>query len=108
MQFNAIDPVSGWKIDFIIRRRRPFSVEEFARRQPIVLDGTTVNVASAEDVIIAKLEWAKLSESARQIDDVVGILRTTGSEVDHEYVERWVGELGLAAEWNAALRAAGG
>ncbi len=27
--FNGIDLNSGWKIDFIIRKSRPFSLEEF-------------------------------------------------------------------------------
>jgi hypothetical protein len=57
-------------------------------------------------VIIAKLEWAKLSQSMRQIDDVAGIVRVTGSDLQLGYVERWVGELGLATEWDTALRQA--
>ncbi len=31
-QFNAIDPESGWKVDFILRKNRPFSISEFERR----------------------------------------------------------------------------
>ncbi|MEX0892808.1 MAG: hypothetical protein WEB88_11615 [Gemmatimonadota bacterium] len=31
-QFNAIDPESGWKADFIFRKSRPFSETEYARR----------------------------------------------------------------------------
>ena len=31
-QFNVIDPATGWKVDFVIRRDRPFSRAEFARR----------------------------------------------------------------------------
>ena len=38
-QFNAIGPDAS-KVDFIIRRDRPFSVEEFRRRQPADLLGT--------------------------------------------------------------------
>ena len=30
-------------------------------------------VASAEDVIIAKLEWSKMAQSQRQIEDVAAI-----------------------------------
>jgi hypothetical protein len=32
-QFNIIDHATGWKIDFIIRRPRAFSREEFERRR---------------------------------------------------------------------------
>lgn len=34
-QFNVIDERGLWKIDFIIRMDRPFSVAEFARRGPV-------------------------------------------------------------------------
>lgn len=57
--FNVIDLESGWKIDFIVRKSRPFSVEEFARRREAEVLGTNVTIASAEDVILSKLEWAK-------------------------------------------------
>jgi hypothetical protein len=36
-QFNVIDMATGWKADLIIRKARPFSVEELARRHPVEL-----------------------------------------------------------------------
>src|SRR5687768_4478546 len=30
--FNVIDTYSGWKVDFVIRKDRPFSIEELERR----------------------------------------------------------------------------
>lgn len=67
--FNVIDPGSGWKADLIIRKRRPFSEEEFARREPAEVLGLPMAVTRVEDLIIAKLEWATLGGSARQIED---------------------------------------
>lgn len=58
--FNVIDTRTGWKVDLIIRRDRPFSRSEFARRRPVRIEGVEVHVASPEDVILAKLEWARL------------------------------------------------
>jgi hypothetical protein len=97
-QFNAIGPDSS-KVDFILRRNRPLSVEEFARRQAADLLGTPGTIASAEDLVIAKLEWAVASESERQLRDVAGILAAAGEEFDEDYVERWVDALGLAETW---------
>jgi hypothetical protein len=54
--FNVIDLATGWKIDLIIRKSRAFSLEEFDRRQLITVQGLPIFVASAEDVVIAKLE----------------------------------------------------
>jgi len=105
--FNVIDLNTGWKIDFILRKSRPFSLEEFTRRRPMELVGSTLDIASAEDVVIAKLEWAKLGESSRQIEDVAGILRTQGTDLDFEYIERWVVKLALTNEWNGARKSAG-
>lgn len=100
--FNAIDR-SAWKIDFIVRKSRPFSVEEFARRLAVHILGVPVFVASPEDTIVAKLEWSKHSGgSERQRRDVVGILETMSDELDRAYIERWIQILGLEVEWLAA------
>ena len=101
--FNVIDQATGWKIDFIIRKNRAFSREEFGRRVAMPLLGVPVFVASAEDTVVAKLEWSSQSGgSARQRRDVAGILATVGDALDRAYIERWVGDLGLADEWSAA------
>lgn len=105
--FNVIDLESGWKIDFIVRKSRPFSIEEFERRREADLMGTTLYIASAEDVLLSKLEWAKMAGSERQIRDVAGILRTQGPDIDTRYVERWVDALQLRDEWDRARAEAG-
>jgi hypothetical protein len=54
-------------------------------------------------VIVAKLEWSKLcGGSERQRRDVAGIIATTGSALDRDYVERWGRDLDLLEEWQAA------
>jgi hypothetical protein len=101
--FNVIDYETGWRIDFIFRKNRPFSVQEFKRRHVVALSGLQLFVASPEDVLIAKLEWAKMGESQRQIEDAAGILRIQGEHLDREYVEKWVRELELGTQWRAAI-----
>jgi len=105
--FNVIDLATGWKIDLIIRKSRAFSQEEFRRRQRVSLHEVPLFVASAEDVIISKLEWAKLGQSRRQIEDAAAILRVRGDALDQPYLEKWIAELGLVDEWGEALRVAG-
>jgi hypothetical protein len=105
-QFNLIDMRTGWKVDLIIRKSRPFSREEFDRRKVVALEGEDVPIASPEDVLIAKMEWARMGQSARQIEDAGKMLRVRSQQLDWTYVERWVDELGLAAEWAAVQRAA--
>lgn len=101
--FNVIDLASGWKIDLIVRKDRPFSRQEFARRIEMTVLGVVVFVASPEDTIVAKLEWSKLAGgSERQRRDVAGVIATVGSPLDRAYVERWVRDLELSVEWEAA------
>lgn len=107
--FNVIDLVTGWKVDLVTRKARAFSAEEFARRKSHVVLGVNVPVASAEDTIITKLEWSKLSNgSERQRRDVQGILELKGNELDFEYIERWIRDLALEEEWSCVHRAEGG
>jgi hypothetical protein len=106
-QFNAIDRQGGWKVDLILRKDRPFSHAEFARRQPIQLADITADVTTAEDTIIAKLEWAKRGPSERQLRDVAGILRARRNELDRDYLAGWVADLGLDEVWERALALAG-
>lgn len=101
--FNVIDMTSSWKIDFVIRKARPFSVEEMSRRRRARLLGADVFVASPEDVIVSKLEWAKLGGgSPRQLRDVAEVLAAQADVLDLAYIERWVADMDLVAEWDGA------
>ena len=106
-QFNAIDQQTIYKADFMIRKSRPFSEEEFRRRVPALFGDVPVMIATAEDVILSKLEWAKLGGSARQIEDVSKLLEVRWDQVDLGYVEQWVEQLGLQAQWAMAREQAG-
>jgi len=101
-QFNAIDPSSGWKVDFIVRKDRPYSRIEFDRRRRVSLLDLEVSIASLEDILIAKLEWSRLGDSALQRQDVVQLLDRAWERLDRAYVEKWVAELGLTSEWENA------
>lgn len=100
--FNVIDMENGWKVDFIFRKSRAFSKEEFDRRRRVVLHGVPIFMASVEDVIIAKLEWAGLAKSRRQIEDVAAILKIRSGELDLVYIAKWIDDLGLRQQWAEA------
>jgi hypothetical protein len=87
-----------WKIDFIFLKPRAFSQEEFMRRVEADGLGMRLFVATPEDLLIAKLEWAKLGESDRQVRDAAGMIATQGGDLDMTYVEGWVERLGLGAQ----------
>ena len=54
--------------------------------------------------MLSKLEWCRLSGgSARQLNDVAGVVRATGSALDRAYIEEWVDTLRVRAEWERVL-----
>jgi hypothetical protein len=102
--FNVRDTTSGWKVDLIVRKLRSFSETELGRRQPAEYEGCALWVASVEDVIVAKLEWAKLGGSARQLEDVAALRRIHAERLDQAYLGRWIAELGLTTQWEQVIR----
>jgi hypothetical protein len=100
--FNIIDLKTSWKIDVIIRKSRAFSREEFGRRRLENVQEVPLFVTTAEDIILAKLEWAKLGQSQRQIEDAAGILKMRAKTLDASYLDKWVRELGLTEQWMSA------
>ncbi len=103
--FNVVEAKTGWKVDLIIRKSRLFSQTEFARRRAIEFDGIELSVAALEDVIISKLEWARLGGSARHLEDVTSLLRVAAGEVDQPYLDHWISNLGLHSQWQSAREA---
>ena len=101
--FNIVDMNTAWKIDLVIRKDRAFSIEELSRRSPARIVDVDVPIASAEDTILSKLEWAKDSGSDRQITDVAGILHLREDTLDRAYLEKWIDELGLRDVWHRTL-----
>jgi len=57
---------TGFKVDLVPRRKRPFSTEEFSRRHYVEFLGKPRAFVTPEDTLLAKLEWAKRGGSARQ------------------------------------------
>lgn len=105
--FNVLDTEIGWKIDFIFLKPTAFNREEFRRRKPIQFQGVPLFVASPEDVILSKLEWARMGESGRQIADAAALLKQIWGSLDRGYLDKWLSELNLMPQFNSAKQVAG-
>lgn len=104
-QFNIIDMESGWKADIIVRKSRPFSRMEFSRRMKRSAFGIQLCVASAEDVVLSKLEWSvKMGGSERQLRDVRGVIAANKDTLDLVYLRRWGDELKVREALDDLLR----
>lgn len=92
--FNVIHHESLIKIDFMIRKREDYRIVEFERRQRIEVAGHPLWIVSKEDLILSKLDWARESQSERQLSDVENLLATGA---DMEYLKTWSQKLNLTA-----------
>ncbi|MDR3676881.1 MAG: hypothetical protein P4N24_15425 [Acidobacteriota bacterium] len=107
--FNLIHLESSLKIDFFPLRKRSFSQQEFSRRQPRLLlreSTAPAYVATAEDTILAKLEWFRAGGevSENQWRDVVGILKVQAGSLDLAYLQQWARELQVGDLLEKALK----
>jgi hypothetical protein len=57
-----------------------------------------VDSATPEDLILSKLRDFKAGGSQEHLMDIEGILRVSGAILDRDYIEGWIGKLGLEAE----------
>ena len=93
--FNVVHLETGFKVDLIVRKSRPFSRMEFSRRQPAFYLGANRWFATAEDTILAKLEWSKASGSERQFNDALNVAKLQKDNLDRPYLEKWARQLDI-------------
>jgi hypothetical protein len=77
-----------------VRKETPYRQEEFARRSAVDIDGVTMWLVTAEDLLLSKLAWAAQSRSEIQLQDVRNLIRSV-ADLDWTYIERWADELTL-------------
>jgi hypothetical protein len=109
--YNVIHLNTMLKLDLIPLKRRAFTREEAHRAQPHRLEAGArpVRVASAEDAILAKLEWFEMGgrSSGRQWNDILGIMRRQGASLDLAYLRHWAATLRVRDLLERALVEAG-
>ena len=81
------DAQSGIRVDLIFSTT-PYEAQAIARAERVDIGGVKVPFATAEDLIIHKL----FAGRARDFEDVVGVVRRKGAELDWEYLDHWVSE----------------
>ena len=97
--FNLIHLPTGQKFD-LFPATGDFQRSQLARGQPRPVpqaDPLACNIATAEDILLAKLRWYRDGNevSERQWSDILGILAVNPS-LDITYLDRWAAALGVA------------
>lgn len=93
--FNVIHLASSLKVDLFVANVDPLAVSAMPRA---ARDVRGIAIASAEDVLVAKLRWYRETghSSDRQWQDVLGIVRVRGEELDRGYCTRLAELVGVA------------
>jgi len=102
-QFNAIDTRSALKVDFWLPKPEPIDKEMFRRRMRVTLFGEPAWISTAEDVILHKLLWHRITPSDRQLGDAAGVVAVQADSLDKDYLRQWAKELQLANELERLL-----
>jgi hypothetical protein len=102
-RFNAIDERSALKVDFWLLKDDAFEQCAFERRQSVTLLNTPAWVATAEDVILHKFYWHRLTPSDRQLHDAAGVYSVQADFLDLTYLRQWSRTLGVESELDALL-----
>jgi hypothetical protein len=97
--FNAIHLDTMLKVDVFIPKSRLLDQEELRRVQLKTLDDSDrlFYVASPEGTILNKLEWYRMGGevSDRQWNDILGVLKVQGTDLDMAYLQHWAAALGV-------------
>ena len=111
--FNLIHLETMFKVDIFLPKARPLDSEQLNRRIKRVIDKETARkayFASAEDTILAKLEWYRLGGevSEQQWRDIQGILQLRGDQLDLKHLQTWATALRIDDLLERALKEAAG
>jgi hypothetical protein len=99
--FNLVHLPTSLKVDVFVSRQRPFDRECMLRAMPVSLGGginsLNVPMAIVEDIIVAKLEWYRLTDetSERQWDDVNRLIRLLGDKVNFQQLQQSSASVGV-------------
>ena len=86
-EFNFIDSTTGVKVDFWVMKDDPFSKEQMQRKVGKKFNETQVYFASAEDLILSKLNWYKETHSDKQMEDIESVLKIQ-TDLDYDYLRQ--------------------
>ncbi len=75
----------------------------FARRKQVKLFGEPAWIGTAEDVLLHKLFWNRITPSDRQLGDAAGIVAVQQGMLDEGYMQTWANELGVTEKLNEVL-----
>jgi hypothetical protein len=106
--FNAIHMPTVLKFDFFPAGAFPLGTEELDRAISLADTGLSKGPArfvTPEDILLAKLYWFRSGGEVSEVQwrDITGVVRGSGTTLDHRYLEQSAAKLGVSDLLNRAL-----
>lgn len=107
-QFNILHPFSGYKVDIMLVSYGEYDRLRFHRALRGKVDKETIAwVASAEDVILKKMQYYKEGQHEKHLRDITGIIKMQGERLDRVYIGQWAEKLEVGNIWKALVQRCG-
>lgn len=105
---NLIHLATNFKIDLMFSRETPFEISAFERRVKHQVTDLEFYFCTAEDIILAKLDWHRKSSQMldRQLRDIQTVMMVQQS-LDLDYLRTWARHQGTLTQLESSLRDAG-
>lgn len=98
VNIGCFDSGSIWRVDVFLATT-PFVRSAFERRVSSVIEGMTLSVVTAEDLLLFKL----IADRTKERLDVEDMLLVCGA-LDEAYLRHWASNLGVTERLERALR----
>ncbi len=101
--FNIISQHSMLKADIYLAGADPIQRWGMSDARILEIDGHPISFAPPEYVILRKLEFYREGHSEKHLRDIASMLSESSSEINRDTLDKYLHQLGLEPQWQAAL-----
>lgn len=99
--FNLIHHDTGFKADIYLTGNEELQIWALSNCKQIDFDGSKLNIAPPEYVIIKKLEFFKEGNAQKHLSDIKSMLANSDELINFDLLNKMISEGGLQKEWES-------
>jgi len=106
---NLISMQTALKVDLSVLKDTPYYRQVLARKRTTVVDDeqNMIWTVTPEDIVLMKLEWRITTQSQKQWENALSVVRTQRTGLDFDYMRKWAVELNVSDDLERLLTEAG-